>query len=408
MKQQQANSSANDQGETMSFQPDELQIQANPATFTARWGTRGMCALLLATLCWNPPVQGQAPSPNAPNAPIAQRMRTELQFDIVFPPERQNGAAAQEWTEIFANLNVPLRIRQPAYNDEPGVSQQVFGTIRRVKATGQLDRNGTIIFPDRKFSRSDVGALSEWVEELQTYGAQGAPEGQPIWGMKQVEFDQLLAQMVHPVEQPTAGLSLTEAIRALELPQAYPLRFSAATRELLVAQGELPVVAHDLRQFAKGTALAMLLRDYGLAFSPRRMPDESVVLSIDPFDEKQKFWPIGWDPDSLGHKRLQLAEKMYIAQPIGIEQTPLKEVLVQLETETGLRVFIDPLAVSSLNLKLDRLVVNFPRKRTSWSLCLRTILSQLKLTHEVRVDENSRPFVWLTRFTPRQAAPGAR
>ncbi|MCA8985191.1 MAG: hypothetical protein KDA76_15755 [Planctomycetaceae bacterium] len=341
------------------------------------------------------------PTPAAAQQPVAERLTTELQFDILLPRERPNGVAAQEWAEVFAKLNVPLRIRQPAFNDKAGVDQQIFGTTRRVKVIGQLDRSGLIVFPDRKFSVHDVAKLTEWIEDLRTYGAQGAPEGQPLWGLQKAEFDRLHALMRQPVVQETAGLSLTEAIRALELPAEFPLRFSAETREQLAAQPNLPAVPHDLREFAKGTALAIVLRGYGLSFAPRRLPDESIVLGIDPQAEDAHVWPIGWDPDPLGLKRLALAEKMFTARPIGVEQTLLSELMPQVEKETELKILLDPLSLESLNIDPQRLVINFPRKRTSWSLCLRTILAQIKLTQEIRVDENDRPFIWISRFTPR-------
>jgi len=331
----------------------------------------------------------------------SQRVTTELSFDVLLPRERPNGLAAQRWAEVFSKLNVPLRIRQPSFNDKAGVDQQTFGTIRRVKVTGQLDRSGMIVFPDRKFAFDDAAKLEEWIEELRVYGAQGAPEGQPLWGMQKVDFDELHAEIKQPVAQDTSNISMTDAIRALELPNDYPLRFSAETRQLLIDRGDLPEHPHDLRGFAKGTALAMLLRGYGLAFSPRRLPDESFVLAIEPYNTDDKFWPIGWDPDSLGLKRLALAEKMFTATMIGIEQETLADLLPRVEEETGLAVFIDPQAVAAQGVDPQRLVVNYPRKRTSWSLCLRTILSQMKLTQEVRVDENDKPFIWITQFSPR-------
>ena len=351
-----------------------------------------LCTLVLGLLC-----SGISRAEDRPS----QRITTELSFDILLPRERPNGLAAQRWAEAFSNLDVPLRIRQPQFNDKAGVDQQTFGTIRRVKVTGQLDRSSMIVFPDRKFALDDTAKLEEWIEELRVYGAQGAPEGQPLWGMQKADFDELHAEMRQPVEQDTSNMSMTEAIRALELPNGYPLRFSAETRQMLVERGDLPEHPHDLRGFAKGTALAMLLRGYGLAFSPRRLPDESFVLAIDPYNSEDKFWPIGWDPDSLGLKRLALAEKMFTATMIGIEQEPLTDLLPRIEKETDLKVFIDPQAVDAQGINPEKLVVNYPRKRTSWSLCLRTILAQIKLTQEVRVDENDRPFIWITQFSPR-------
>ncbi len=359
-----------------------------------------LASLLGSFSFWSTPAHAQKS--------VADRLTTELQFDLLLPRERPNGVAAQQWGEVFAKMNVPLRIRQPAHNDKEGVDQQVFGTIRRVKVIGQLDRSGQIVFPDRKFHARDVAKLEEWIEELRTYGAQGAPEGQPLWGLQQAEFDRLYLKLKEPVEESTAGMSMTAAIRVLGLPEEYPLRFTADTRELLSTQPLLPDVQHDLQGFAKGTSLAIILRGYGLSVAPRRLPDESIVLAIEPDHEERQAWPIGWNPDQLGLPRMGLAKEMFAARSIHIDKQILSELLPHIEEETGMKIFLDPLSLESLKVNPERLVINYPHRRTSWSLCLRTILGQVKLTQEVRVDENEKPFLWVSRFVPRNIDKSGR
>ncbi len=357
-------------------------------------------ALLLVLLATTPAAWAQGP---VSSKPVSEQLSTELQFDILFPRERPDGAIAQQWADVFAKEGIPLRIRQPLLNDKAGVEQQVWGTIRRVKVTGQLDRSGLIVFPDRKFSLSDTAKLEEWIEELRVYGAQGAPEGQPLWGLERSEFDRLHAVMKQPTAQPTQELGLTEAIRALELSPNFPLRFSAETRKLLTEQPDLSLVKHDLRGFAKGTALALILHQYRLAFAPKRLPDESIVLAVEPFQPEKTMWPIGWNPDDLGLRRGSYASKLYSPQPIRIEQTRMLDLIPQIEEATDLKVFFDPYGLAAAKVNPERLVVNYPQKNTSWSLCLKTILSQVKLSLEVRVDENDKPFLWITRYAPRPA-----
>lgn len=335
--------------------------------------------------------------------PIGKRVHTELSVDLLLPRTQGNPLAGQKWATVFRDLGVYVRVRQRKGNDTVGVEQFIYGTIRRVKVTGQIDRAGNIVLPERTFRPGDTEKLKEWIKELQLYGAQGAPEGQPLWGLKKAAFKKLYDELAKTVGRNTSGLSLTESIRLLELPEEYPLRFTAATREHLSSlqeQQKLLPVKHDLRQFAKGTALAMILRGYSLSFSPRRMPDESIELDIEPYDHSKKSWPIGWDPAPLGLKRLSLAKKMYQATVIEIHDLPVSKLIPKVRSETELDVFIDPLAISEAGLNLDQLIVNFPRKRTSWSLCLRTVLAQVKLVQKLRVDENNRPFIWVTQFQP--------
>ncbi len=336
--------------------------------------------------------------------PVSKRVRTELSVDLVLPRTQNNPLAGQKWAAFFRELGVQIRVRQRQVNDVAGVEQFIYGTVRRVKVTGQIDRSGSIVLPDKTFRLNETEKLKEWIRELQLYGAQGAPKGQPLWGIKKAAFDLLYAELAKTVGQDTSGLSLTEAIRALKLPAQYPLKFTAATRTHLSSlqeQQKLSNVKHDLRKFAKGTALAMILRGYSLAFSPRRLPDESIELTIEPFDEIDKAWPIGWDPASLGLKRLSLARKMYSSQVIEIQDLPISQLIPKVRSETELDLYLDPQAITSAGLDLDKLIVNYPRKRTSWSLCLRTVLAQVKLIQQLRVDENNRPFIWVTKFAPK-------
>ncbi len=325
-------------------------------------------------------------------------LHTDVKFELLLSRERTNGLAGQQWAEIFRQLNVPVRVRQPLFNDKSGIEQQTFGTTRRVTATGLLDHGGDIVFPDRRFSRNDVGKLREWIEELKTYGAQGAPTGQPLWGMTQAEFDVLHAAMQKPVETATRDLDLTAAIVAIELPEKYPLKFTEAAKTQIGPVDDIAAVKNDVTGFAKGTAFALLLREYGVAFAPKRLPDESVILQVETAEEIDRAWPIGWDPDSLGLSRLQLARDFFLPATIEIDKMTMTQMLDECRKTTKLPVLVDGLALDSLNYDFNRIVVDYPRRRTSWSLALRTLVGKLQLTQELRVDENNKPFVWITRF----------
>ncbi len=336
-----------------------------------------------------------------PAESVADRLHTDVKFELLLSRERANGLAGQQWAEVFRQFEVPLRVRQPMYNDKAGVEQDIFGTTRRVVVTGLLDRNGEIVFPDRKFRLNEIGELADWIEELQTYGAQGAPAGQPLWGLSKAEFDVLHATMRTVVENKTSNLDLATAIVSLELPSDYPIDFTSKAKQTLGPVDQIPLVKNDLTGLAKGTAFALLLREYGLSFTPQRLPDESIVLSIEAAEEVEKAWPIGWDPDSFGLTRLTLAKKLFVAMPVEVDQMSMSEMLQELERQTDIPVYVDGMALKSMELDFDKMTVTYPRKRTSWSLCLRTLVSKIQLTQELRVDENDRAFLWISRFQPK-------
>ena len=78
-----------------------------------------------------------------------------------------DGAAlgAQQWSQKFADLGYPARIRRPIPGDKPEVSESTRGTLRTVTVVGMLDRHGAINFPDRRFTRDEAGGLKQWLDE---------------------------------------------------------------------------------------------------------------------------------------------------------------------------------------------------------------------------------------------------
>ena len=57
---------------------------------------------------------------------------------------------------------------------------------------------GRIVLPDRTFTRGDGVNLQEWVEELRLYGAQGSPEGKPLWGLSEEQFKAVFTALSEP------------------------------------------------------------------------------------------------------------------------------------------------------------------------------------------------------------------
>ena len=356
-----------------------------------------LCCLILSIVLVQPSL--------ADDVQIAERLHTTVQFDLLLPRQRANGLAAQQWGQEFERLGVLLHVRQPLFNDKIGVEQNVFGTIRKVRVTAHLDPSGKIVLPDRQFKRTDIRKLAEWIDELKKFGARGAPADQPLWGLTEAEFTKLLNNLKSTVEVESFQGRPALVIAQLDLPKEYPLEFTPEAAAIL--QRISPAESNEdlglrLQGVSKGTAAAIVLRYYGLSMSPKRLPDESVVLEIEPVDEQEKVWPIGWDPKAMKLNKLKIAPKLYSLDSIEIEDMPMRDFLKLAAEKSELDVILDPQAITTLDLKLDKLVVNYPRKKTTWSICLRTVLTQLRMFKELRTDENDRPFLWVTRLTARR------
>lgn len=314
--------------------------------------------------------------------------------------------SAQEWRAVFEKLDVEVQIRRGILDDKPDVKEKVVGTLRYVTVIGQLDRNGKLVFPDKTFNRGDGPKLKEWLDELKTYGSQGAPTGKPMWGLSKTQFEQLYAAVAVVVEADLKDVALTDAITSLKLPAAYPLRWSTAAKERLDQLGDEAKVRQSIVGLTKGTTLAIVLNDHGFGLRPNRTPEGRLELVIEPQTPQSDHWPIGWP---LGQQAPQLMPGLFAMTEVELDRTPLADLLPAVTELTGTPMLIDYAELSRRQINPATVTVRYPYKKTTWSLALRAMLVPQKLNREYLQDEAGRAFVWITAIgKTRPAAEGPK
>lgn len=328
---------------------------------------------------------------------------------------------AQQWSQTLADLGYPARIRSPLLDDSIEVSETTRGPLRFVTVVGSLDRRGNLVFPNRVFTPGQAADLKEWLESLKKYGAQGSPEGQPMWGLTQAQFEQVYSNLSRRVTANVSGRSLVEALAMLDVPREHSLKWNvAAKRTLDEPRFASRVVSRSVEGLTMGTALAFVLNEYGLGFRPERSPSGAIDLRIEPLPETAipegdgvpVFWPIGWslkeeptwergqkpvrDQDAKPPSRVQLAPSLFAMTEIGMQNVPLKTALATLEDKTGVPVLVDSPALEVSKVDVETAKVNIPTRRTSWSLALRGMLFAHRLQGETRRDEIGNPLIWVS------------
>jgi len=303
------------------------------------------------------------------------------------------GIAAQKWGRVFNSLEIRLRIRRSVLDDKPELTERMFGTIRKVTVRGVLDRDGKIIFPQRKYSLADTKPLKEWIRELETYGAQGSPEGQPLFGLNQSQFARVYAELSQVAESEVKGLSLEEAVQKLKFNKSYGVRFADSAEQFLKKTPQQCKLRQEYKGFSKGLALASMLNEYGLGFRPTRTPEGNLEFLVRPIEVSKDRWPIGWP---LKVSNLKAAPKLYKIVPVQLDKIPLQDVLEAASVASGVTILADYYNIAKEGVDIEKQAVSYPAKRTSWSLLLKGITNPLKLTRRVLVDENGTPFVWVT------------
>ncbi|QDT66878.1 hypothetical protein [Calycomorphotria hydatis] len=298
------------------------------------------------------------------------------------------GIQAQQWAQRLERFGHSVRIRQALSGEKVSVEEKNRGRLRYVTVVGQIDRQGELIFPERSFNGSEIAELGEWLNELKTYGAQGAPDGQAAWGLNQIQFKDFYNAMSEPNEADLAGLSLEQALRKLTISSDYSQRFTTAAKELVDSANEANrTVTQSPFGLTKGTTLAAVLNEFALGFRPLRTPDGSIELVIESLAETSDVWPLGWDLDDENNDRVKLAPELFELTNVAYREGQFRDVLHAIEAETGIPILLNHHRLTQGGVEYKDLKVKVEPRKTSWSITLRRLTLPHFMKREIKRDE---------------------
>ena len=302
---------------------------------------------------------------------------------------------AQAWGQRLQKLDIQFQTRQAIAGDKPEVKEKQLGRLRRVTVVAVLDRNGKIVCHDRAFTLAEADKLAEWIRELKTYGAQGAPQGKPLFGLDDRQFVGVMRELSVSVEIDTEGLSLEAALAKLPLPEKHPLRMTPEAQRAARNLDADKKLRTDARGLSVGTALAATLGEFGLSFKPLRTPEGKIELSVSPREAGQDAWPIGWplDPEK---PQGQLVPALFKTVPVALEDVPLTDVLTAASQASEVPLLIDHYAIERAEIDLSELKVTVPNRKTTWGLLLRQVTFPHKLGRRIVADDAGKSFVLIT------------
>jgi hypothetical protein len=342
---------------------------------------------------------GHAPAP-PPSPPRAAPGAPKTHLDITILTPRFGGQVeAQRWAKRLGDLGYSAQLRQAVLGDEIGVKETTRGTLRSVTILGTLEPSGVLNLGDRSFTANDGAALAEWLNQLAAYGAQGAPDGQPLWGLTKEQFGAVYAALSPVVEAELEDLPFREALAKLPVPAAHPLRISSAAEAWLTEHPAQPV-RNRVASLSCGTALAVVLREAGLGVRPLRTPAGSIELSIEPLSQLQMPWPVGWELEDPT-RQSDHAPNLFKFVEIGFTDAALQDVLDACAAAVEVPILTDDHGLKDATVDPATLLVSFPTQKTTWSLMLNTSLHKAGLVKQVRTDELGKAFVYVTPFVPK-------
>lgn len=334
-----------------------------------------------------------APKGAVPGAAGAKAPDTKVAVELITGDEGV-GLRAQRWSQIFDGMQVNLTIRRANFDDKLGVTDKsVGGAARQVRVIGRLEPQGRLIFADRSFTEADAAKLAAWLQELRTYGAQGTPDGQPVWGLTKAQFGAVHQVLSQRLDVEVEGTEVPFAIAAFAFPKEFPVRFTGGAAKWLQSGGATVKVRQALKGVSKGTALAVLLNEQGLGFRPRRLPSGTIELGVTTLIETADGWPVGWP---LRTTRMATAPKLYAYTPVNLQEIELDAVLDAASEIIGMPVLIDYAGLDARKVDLSKVKVSHAADRTTWSLALQALAFKATARPDLWIDEAGKPFIWIT------------
>jgi len=328
--------------------------------------------------------------------PVNPADKTLLEIELLVPALGGNPLLAQNWRKVFEELGEGVRIRQPISSDRIKIEELPRGPFRLVRIVGEISRDGVLRVPGKSFKSTQTAELKEFLDELKTYGALGAPSGKPLWGLTRGQLDSVEAALKAPVTDHIKGKTWTQAMQAVPLDDSLPLVFHSSA-EALRQQGQNDPVPEEVQGLSAGTVLAYLLSQRGLGFRPLRTPQGSLQLMVHPLADAPDAWPIGKEMND-DHPRDQYVPGLFKQLETGVNPSPLSMVLDVIETQAGVRILIDRRACLKKRLDPDQLPVSYPRRKTAWALIISSIVVNSHMTMNYRQDEAGTGFILITPF----------
>ncbi len=352
--------------------------------------------MLLATtglgLCR--PLFADPPRVTKPTKRSEDQSETEVNL-ILLTDATAAAEHAQAWGQRLQKFEIGFQTRQAIAGEKLQVTEKKSGRLRQVAVVAQLDRNGKIVCQNRAFTLGDADKLADWIRELKAYGAQGAPNGKPMFGLDERQFNTVLKALSTPVEVETNGLTLDGVLKKLPIPREYPIRLTPAAERTIQELGRDKVVRQRLAGLSFGSVLAAALGEFGLSFRPLRTPSAKIELAISPRSDDTDAWPVGWPLDP-SKPQGQLVPALFQMVPVELNEAPLPDVLVAAAEASETPIVIDHFAIELQGIDLSEIKITIPNRKTTWGVLLRQITTPHKLGRRILTDDAGRPFVLIT------------
>jgi hypothetical protein len=326
-----------------------------------------------------------APSPALARADEPPRVEFQIVTEQGLTP-----ATTQKWYKTLTDLKVAgLRIRGETPGDEPKIERAGTSDRPIYRVMGRINGRGMLVVPGGQFNSADSAKIARWIRDLSNDGVQGVTQRRSAFGLTRDQLEEVTKDLMRPVEFSTKGMSPMDAAR--KILGALKLKATVHTEVKQALAADDPV-RDELQGLSSGTALAAILRPAGAALVPFKPQGAPVQLQLVNASGVTDLWPVGWPTEKQPAK---VAPKLFEFLNAEIEGVSAAEALEAIRGRLDAQFLFDHNNLVRHRIDLSRLVA-VPARRTYYSKVLQQVLFNAGLKYELRVDENEKPFFWIT------------
>ncbi|MEJ7594775.1 MAG: hypothetical protein WKF77_24885 [Planctomycetaceae bacterium] len=320
--------------------------------------------------------------------------RRALDVEVLIQSQPSYRIKSQEWGRVFQELGYSVRFREPRAGEAPRVEDMDREDFVATRVVAAMAADGSIRIGSQKFDIERTKPLTLALEEIQRYGAKGPPDSSPTWGLTDEQFKEVTRLLGVPVDNPVELQSSILAVESVGLPANMRMKFTEAARQPALAQRpESAPETIALQGFTKGSAIAIILAQYGLGFRPRYVAPGQYDMEIDRGDESTNLWPIGWKPEQSFS---EILPAYFRAIPLDVEDVEVSSLVGAISDKIGVPAFSSAYALTAKQLNIHILKYTRRDDRISPARLLTAVGDKLELGFDIRVDEAGKMFLWVT------------
>jgi hypothetical protein len=314
--------------------------------------------------------------------------------------------APQQWLQLLAGIGIEhVQIRGGRQGDEPKVTNRGTARAANYQVVGVLTSRNQLRLPGGTFTKADRARLKDYFAQLGADGADAVTAPHVRFGLTEKELTAVLADLAQPIDFETNGLTPRAFVDRLQTKLSFTPSVDAEAEQTMRTAG--PAV-DELKDVSAGTALAITLRNCGLAMRPEKKRGQPVAYRVvvagsDVIRRRtlgkmtaadMQYWPIGWESEKSPG---ELAPALFQPRNAEIDGYSLEEALGAISPHLKIPVYFDRAALKAHHIEPAKIQVKLARTKSTYKRVIDRILSQARLASEIRIDEAGMPFLWITQ-----------